>query len=57
MILKRFTETFFQVKESIIEMVGQVEVDNLQTLTQVTSVIASATEDAKDLSAQAQVWS
>lgn len=36
-------------------MVIDVEVDNLQTLTQVTSVIAVATEGSEDLSIESQV--
>ena len=46
----------FQIKDSIVRSVSNIQVNNLQSLTQVTSVIARATLEPSEVTFDTQVF-
>ena len=46
----------FQIKDSIVRIVSNIQVKNLQSLTQVTSVIARATLEPSEVTFDTQVF-
>ena len=54
-MLKEPFDLFLQIKDSIVKTVSEIQVGNLQSLTQVTSVIARATLEPSEVTFDTQV--
>ena len=54
-MLKEPFDLFLQIKDSVVKTVSEIQVGNLQSLTQVTSVIARATLEPSEVTFDTQV--
>ena len=54
-MLKEPFDLFLQIKDSVMKTVSEIQVGNLQSLTQVTSVIARATLEPSEVTFDTQV--
>ena len=54
-MLKEPFDLFLQIKDSVLKTVSEIQVGNLQSLTQVTSVIARATLEPSEVTFDTQV--
>ena len=54
-MLKEPFDLFLQIKDSLVKTVSEIQVGNLQSLTQVTSVIARATLEPSEVTFDTQV--
>ena len=54
-MLKEPFDLFLQIKDSVVKTVSEIQVGNLQSLTQVTSIIARATLEPSEVTFDTQV--